>query len=410
MPALTALLLFSLACGGAAPPSTTVAPGLSSTGLARLSTTMQRAVHDGEVAGIVTLVMRGGHVAHHEAFGHLDREAGVAMPRDAIFRIASMSKPVTSLAAMMLIEEGRLGLEDPVSTFLPAYERTMVMGPTPEEPVPARRPITIRDLLTHTAGISYGTGPLEALYKPHGLYLWYLADKAEPIAETMTRLASLPLAAQPGDEWVYGYGTDVLGAVVEQASGWPLDEFFRARIFEPLGMVDTSFYLPEEKQARLAVVYSAGPDGLTRAPEAWIGQGDYVSGPRVSFSGGAGLLSTASDYARFLQMLLNGGELDGVRLLSPASVREMTTNQVGELFRDGRFGFGLGGFEIVEDVAAADRPASPGEFGWAGAYFTRFWVAPRDGLAAIFLAQLLPTGGTPIQDRFRRLVYEAVTD
>jgi CubicO group peptidase (beta-lactamase class C family) len=162
-----------------------------------------------------------------------------------------------------------------------------------------------------------------------------------------------------------------------------------------------------EFSAEPGTVYSRTEDGLARAPQAWIGQGDYVEGPRASFSGGAGLLSTARDYARFLQMLLGGGALDGVRLLSAASVREMTTNQVGDLHQDGRFGFGLG-FELVDDVARADRPASPGEFGWAGAYFTRYWVAPHHDLVAVFLAQLLPTGGTPVQDRFRRLVYEAV--
>jgi CubicO group peptidase (beta-lactamase class C family) len=404
---LAACLLTAGACGGTAPVGVGEAPGFSQEGLERLSATMQQAVDDGEVAGIVTLVLRGGEVAHHAAFGHLDREAGVPMPPDAIFRIASMSKAVTSVAAMMLAEEGRLSLDDPVSRFLPAYARTTVMGETAEAPVPAAREIVIRDLLTHTAGISYGTGPLEATYKAHDLYFWYFADKDEPIQASMTRLASLPFSSQPGEAWVYGYGTDLLGAVVEVASEQTLDAFFRTRIFEPLGMTDTSFYLPVEKRGRLAVVYSAGDGGLRRAPEGWIGQGDYVEGPRVSFSGGAGLLSTATDYARFLQMLLNGGELEGVRLLSPASVDEMTTNQVGDLSREGRFGFGLG-FEIVEDVALAERPASTGEFSWGGAYFTRYFVAPAYDVVAVFLSQLLPSGRTPVQDRFRRLVYEAI--
>ena len=407
--ATLALLLTIVACGPGA--GGTVEPaGLSPDRLERLSTAMQRAVDEGEIAGIVTLVAHRGRTAHHEAFGHLDREAGTAMPRDAIFRIASMTKAVTSVAAMMLMEEGRLLLTDPVARFIPAFQQTTVIGDTPETSVPARRPITIRDLMTHTAGLSYGGGQLEPVYKAHDLYFWYFAHRPEPIGASVERLAALPFAAQPGERWVYGFGTDVLGAVVERASGQPLDEFLRTRIFEPLGMTDTSFYLAEEKRSRLAVVYSAGPDGLTRAPEEWIGQGDYVTGPRASFSGGAGLLSTASDYARFLQMLLNGGELDGTRLLSPTTVALMTSDHVGTLYDPrGGLGFGLG-FEVVEHVGRAGRPAAAGEYSWAGAYFTEFWVDPAHEVVAVFMSQLLPSGGSQVRNRFRALVYQAIVD
>ena len=225
----------------------------------------------------------------------------------------------------------------------------------------------------------------------------------------MERLAALPFAAQPGERYVYGYGTDVLGAVVEKASGTTLDEFFRTRIFEPLKMVDSGFFLPKEKRERLATVYSLGADGkIVRAPEGGMGQGQFVDGPRACFGGGAGLLSTAADYTRFLQMLLNGGELDGMRLLGPKSVEMMTSNQVGKLYReDGSLGFGLG-FETTEDVGAAGRPDSLGAFGWGSAYYSKYWVDPREKLVAVFLTQLIPAGNLDVQDTFRYLVYQTI--
>lgn len=405
---LTALLLSgpaSLAVAQGLPGAPPESLGFSEVRLHRLSDAMQRAVDEQVLAGAVTLVSRRGRVAHFESYGALDREKNIPMPKDAIFRIASMSKPVTSVAIMMLMEEGHLLLSDPVSKFIPAFKQTTITDAAGS--VAARRPITIRHLLTHTAGISYGTGSLEAQYKDKDLYYWYFADKDEPIATSMERLASLPFEAHPGERWVYGFATDVLGATVEKISGMPLDEYFRTRIFEPLKMTDTHFYLPPEKAARLATVYSGGPDGLVRAPDAGRGQGAYVSGPRKSFSGGAGLLSTASDYARFLQMLLNGGELDGVRLLGPKTVQLMTSNHVGDLYNGGRLGFGLG-FEIVEHVGRAGRPGSVGEFGWGGAYYTTMWVDPEEQLVAIFMSQMLPAGSATVQGQFRSLVYQAV--
>jgi CubicO group peptidase (beta-lactamase class C family) len=396
------------------PVATPESVGMSGARLERLSAAMKRAIDEGRASGIVTLVARKGKVAHYESFGQLDREKRVAMPKDAIFRIASMSKAITTVAAMMLMEEGKLLLDDPVSRFIPAFKKTSVMAPAPTSgtdiaSVPSRREVTIRDLMTHTAGISYGQGPLEAQYKAANVYLWYFADKDEPIAATIDRIASLPFAAQPGERYVYGFGTDILGVVVEKASGLSLDEFFRTRIFEPLKMVDSSFYLPPAKTARFATVYSFAPSGMTRAPDPGRGQGDYVSGPRKAFSGGAGVLSTASDYARFLQMLLNGGELDGVRLLGPKSVELMTSNHVGSLYQEGRFGFGLG-FEIVEHVGRSGRPGSVGEFSWGGAYHTKFWVDPVEKVVAVFMTQLLPAPGSALQDQFRVLVNQAIVD
>ena len=383
--------------------------GISGARLNRLSAAMQRAVDDQVLAGAVTLVARRGKIVHFESHGKLDRERNVAMRNDAIFRIASMTKVVTSVAALMLMEEGRLLLSDPVSKFIPSFARTRVASSGQGEPVPARRPITIRDLMTHTAGISYGSGTLETLYKENDIYFWYFADKDEPIGVSIDRLASLPFEAQPGERYVYGFATDVLGVVVEKVSGLPLDEYFRTRIFLPLKMTDTSFYLPREKASRLAAVYSAGPDGLTRAPDAGRGQGGYVDGPRKSFSGGAGLLSTAADYVRFLQMLLNGGELDGVRLVGPKTVELMTSNHVAGMYNGGRTGFGLG-VEVVEHVGRSGRPGSAGAFGWNGAYYTSMWVDPAEQLVAVFMSQLIPIGSATAQGQFRALVYQSIVE
>ena len=396
-------------------PSASV--GLSPERLDRLSATMRQAVDDSRAAGIVTLVARRGRIVHFAAFGKQDVESGVPMARDTIFRIASQSKAVTSVAAMVLVEEGKLLLSDPVSKYVPAFKKTLVRVPPPEGVKdaaggtgPAKREITIRDLLTHTSGVSYGSGPLEAQYKAANVLGWYFADKDEPIGAAIERLAALPFEAQPGEKYIYGFSTDILGYVVEKASGQSLDEVFRTRILGPLRMTDTHFFLPKEKASRLAAVYSLAEGGkIQRAPDAGTGQGDYVNGPRRCFSGGAGLLSTATDYARLLEMLRNGGELDGVRVLGRKSVELMTTNHVGTLYQEGRFGFGLA-FEITEHVGRAGRHGSVGEFGWGGAYHTNYWVDPAEGLVAVFMTQLLPAGGSDLHGKFRSLLYQAIVD
>jgi CubicO group peptidase (beta-lactamase class C family) len=396
----------------AAPPASV---GVSLERLNRLSSTMQQAVDAGRVAGIVTIVVRQGKVVELEAFGKRDIEASAAMQKDTIFRIASMSKAVTSVAAMILMEEGKLLLNDPVSKFIPSFKKTTVMVPppagavqdTPVSVVPAKREITIRDLLTHTAGIGYGGGPAEAQYKAAKVYMWYFADKAEPIAQVIDRLAALPFDAQPGEKFVYGFNTDILGVVVEKASGMSLDEFFRTRIFQPLKMNDTHFFLPPEKRDRLAAVYGYRDGKLTREPDEGMGQGAYVDGPRQCYSGGAGLLSTASDYARLLQMLLNGGELEGVRVLGPKTVELMTSNHTGTLFNEGRTGFGLG-FEIVEHVGRSGLPGSVGVFSWGGAYHTLFWADPKEQVAAVLMTNLLPAGDSDLHGKFRALVYQSI--
>ena len=253
------------------------------------------------------------------------------MKEDAIFRIASQTKALVSVAALQLQEEGRLLIGDPVGKYIPEFQKTKVavLRPGGYDVVDAKRPITIRDLLTHTSGVSYGDGPAKDLWQKAGITGWYFADRDEPVAATVTRMAALPFDAQPGEKYIYGFNTDILGVVVERASGQPLDEYLRTRIFEPLKMRDTHFYLPPAKADRLATVYSATPGGkIERAPTpgTMVSQGAYVEGPRKSFSGGAGIVSTALDYARFLQMMLNGGELEGARILGRKSVELMTVD------------------------------------------------------------------------------------
>ncbi|MGH7468326.1 MAG: serine hydrolase domain-containing protein [Longimicrobiales bacterium] len=386
--------------------------GMSSARLERLTAAFQRYVDDDRLAGAVVLVARQGKVVYTKALGQRDRESKAAMGEDAIFRIASQSKALVSVATLMLQEEGALLIGDAVGKYLPEFQRTTVAVPRASgggyDVVEARRPITIRDLLTHTAGISYGGGPARDRWVEAGIQGWYFADRAEPIAATVARIATLPFDAQPGERWVYGYATDILGALVEKVSGVPLDQFIRTRITEPLRMKDTYFYLPAEKRSRLATVYSLGNGGLTRAPDAggMVSQGQYVDGPRKSFSGGAGLLSTATDYARFLQMMLNDGELDGVRILSPKTVELMTVDHVGARYTTAGIGFGLG-FSVLEDLGARGQPGSFGEFGWGGAYHSTYWVDPREQLVVVYFTQLIPATGLDDHGKLRALVYQA---
>ena len=389
---------------------------LSAERLKRLDGVLQQYVDDNRLAGVVALVLRDGAPVYERAVGWSDKEAGRRMTMDTIFRIASQTKAITSAAILSLVEEGRIGLNEPVSRHIPAFARTTVAARNEAEVtfVPAKRPITIRDLLTHTAGISYGTGrEIAAQYEAKGLgpaagFGWFTADKNEPICDTMERLATLPFTSQPGEAWVYGYNTDVLGCVVELASKMPLDQFIRTRIADPLGMKDTHFFLPLERRDRLAAVYSSMPDGtIARAPDGPKGQGTYVDGPRRSFAGGAGLLSTAADYARFLEMIRNAGRLNGVRILAPRTVELMTTNQVGTLHSANGLGFGLG-FETT-DRYGANGMDSVGSFGWGGAYGTAYRVDPEARLVLVLMIQMLPNS-TDIREKFQTMVYQALVD
>lgn len=385
------------------------------TRLARLDSVLERYVNQGRVVGAVGLVLRDAEVLYERAVGWADREARHRMTPEIVFRIASQTKAITSTAIMMLVEEGKINLNDRVDRWMPTFEKTTVAlrSDTGLVVVPARRAITIKDLLTHTSGISYGGNPLTAsLYIERGLgygeaYGWYTANKDEPICDTMDRLGTLPFTEQPGSAWVYGYSTDILGCVVERVSARPFDAFLREHLTGPLGMDETWFYLPPEERNRLAAVYTPGRDGrLVRAPDGPRGQGDYVDGPRRSFSGGAGLLSTAHDYARFLEMIRNGGILDGVRILSPHTVALMTSNQVGTLHSTNGLGFGLG-FETTDRLGANDF-ASVGTFGWSGAYGSVYEVDPKERLVIVLMIQIVPYFGSGIREAFKAAVYQAL--
>ncbi len=403
----------------ASAPTPTSVPGggngFAGDRLARIDSFMQRYVDDQKIAGAVGLVLRDGKVVYQHAVGWADKEIGRQMSGDAIFRIASQSKAITSAAVMQLVEQGKIALTDPVSRFIPAYEKTTVAvrTDTGRAIVPARRRITIRDLLTHTSGYSYGTDGLVApLYEAKALgpaagYGWYTADKSEPICTTMERLASLPAVAQPGEAWVYGYNIDILGCVVERVSGEPLEVYVERHITRPLGMKDTYFFLPRTKRDRLTAVYMTDSTGkVRRAPDGPKGQGNYVDGPRMNYAGGAGLVSTAFDYAKFLECIRNGGAVGNVRILAPASVALMTTNMVGNLHAaDGSVGFGLG-FETIEKLGASGF-ASTGSFGWGGAYASVYRVDPKERLVIVFMLQMLPDG-TDIRAKFPNMVYAAM--
>jgi CubicO group peptidase (beta-lactamase class C family) len=391
--------------------------GVSSERLARIHTAMQRYVDRGEVAGVVTLVARRGRVIHLDSVGYRDTKAKAAMTDDTIFRIASMTKPITSVALMMLFEEGHFLLSDPVSKWLPEFADPKVALPappgervdTPYITLPAKRPITVKHLLTHTAGLP---NVYRGLTQP--LYLKATASHAagDTMADAVGRLAKLPLNFQPGEAWEYGPATDVAGRLVEVISGQTLDEYFRKRIFEPLGMRDTYFYLPASKVDRFSALYRPGPDKKAQLAEAPGPESRWVKEPHVYFSGAGGLVSTAADYFRFQQMMLNGGELDGTRLLGRKTVELMTTNHTGDLpiwLTGPGYGFGLG-YSVVRDVGATGLPASAGTYSWGGAFCTYFWVDPAEEMIGILMAQVRPYNHLNIRQEFQVLACQAIVD
>ena len=384
--------------------------------LDRIDYVLEKYVNEERITGAVALVLQDGEVVYEKAVGWADKENERRMTTDTIFRIASQTKAITSTAILMLIEQGKVYLNAPIDQWMPTFEQTTVAVESDNGLViePAHRSITIKDLLTHTAGISYGRESItEALYKQNGLgyagdaYGWYTAHKNEEICQTMDRLGNLPFAEHPGKDWVYGYSTDILGCIVERASGQPLDAFIRTHITDPLGMTNTYFFLPLEEKERLATVYTINDQSIiVRSPEGPRGQGDYVTGPRKSFAGGSGLLSTAKDYARFLEMIRNEGTLDGHHYLSPHTVNLMTSNQVGLLHSHKGLGFGLG-FQTTEQPGA-NAFAPVGSFGWSGAYGTAYEVAPHERLVMVLMIQVLPFRGNGIREAFKTAVYQSL--
>ncbi|MDZ7359631.1 MAG: beta-lactamase family protein [candidate division KSB1 bacterium] len=396
--------------------------GLSSQRLKRLDAVLNEYVEKKQIAGAVALVVRKGKAAYFKSLGMQDVEAKTPMRNNTIFRIASMTKPVTSVAVMILYEEGRFMLNDPVSKYLPEFKDMMVLNPEratngqtqADSLVPAKRPITIRHLLTHTSGLTYHWndklgGPYKKAGIAHGLGL-----HNETLAENMKRLAKQPLLFHPGDKYEYGLSVDVLGYLVEVVSGKSLDDFFKERIFAPLKMHDTHFFLPENKVSRLATAYQYSREkGLSKLPDV-SAEGNLefspaypYSGPQKFYSGGAGLCATISDYARFAQMLLNGGELEGVRILSRKSVELMTADFTAGL--NPFMGFGLG-FGIRRSLSEGGELGSIGTYGWSGFWNTRFIVDPKEQMFAIVMTQLYPYGAVDLIDKFAVMVYQSVSD
>jgi CubicO group peptidase (beta-lactamase class C family) len=409
---LATLLMLCLTSGARAfdvvPVDDPQALGFSPSRLERIARWQQSQVDAGAFSGTVAAIARNGKVAYLRAVGFRDRAKAIPLQPDAIFWIASMTKPVTSVAAMMLVEEGKLDLAAPVYQYLPEFKDTMVAverkdpvtGAIEHAHEPQKRPMTVEDLLRHTAGLTHGGGDIKLIDR-----IW---RRDTTLAEFAAALAQLPLAYQPGEVWAYSWAVDVLGRVIEVASGQPLDQFLESRLFKPLGMLDTGFWVPPEKLPRLI-----DPPG-GRRPAMW-----EVTKPTTFFSGGAGLVSTAADYLRFCQMLLNGGELDGVRILKAETVRLMTTNALPPGIRFGgelssRMGpqagstWGLG-FAIRNDADQSLVPGSVGSFSWDGISGTYFWVDPAEQLIAVQLIQVAPTTGGPFIRTFRNLTYGAFT-
>jgi CubicO group peptidase (beta-lactamase class C family) len=385
--------------------------GFSPDRLERIHTVMQRYVDQRTLAGMVTLVARHGSVIHFEKFGMQDIEANKPMELDTIFRIYSMTKPITSVALMMLFEHGLVRLTDPVTKFMPGFNKVKVFI-NESKLADLEREITIHDLLTHTAGLSYGDdedSPVDGLYRQADLF-----NSDITLAEMIQRIAHLPLVHQPGQVWRYSVATDVVGYLVEMISDMSLAEFFEEKIFRPLGMEDTAFSVPPDKIDRFATLYGKTEKGALEVIDTATG-GDYFN-VRL-YSGGHGLVSTTADYLRFAQLVLNKGELDGVRLLGPKTVELMTTNHLppalmpiamGEEQMPG-FGFGLG-FSAMMDVAQSGMMGSVGLHGWGGWANTHFWVDPQEQLIGILMLQYVPSGTHPVTNDFRTLVYQALID
>jgi CubicO group peptidase (beta-lactamase class C family) len=402
--------------------------GLDPERLARIGAHFERYVADGRLPGWLITVRRGGRLAYVARCGSRDLESDLPVTDDTLWRIFSMTKPLTSVAAMMLYEEGKLALTDPVSAFIPSFADVRVYtGGSDVRPVtvPAVEPVRVWHLLTHTAGLTYGfhrVHPVDAMYRAGG-FEWS-SPAGMDLAAACDAWAGIPLLFQPGAEWNYSVATDVLGRVVEVASGQSLDEFFAARILDPLGMTDTSFWADAEAAPRLAALYFPGPDGKAARLDAL---GAAALAPPGMLSGGGGLVSTAADYDRFTQLLLSrpdspAGELDGVRLLSPRTVGYMARNHLPggldletfgrPLYAESPFrgvGFGLG-FAVVIDPVPGKVLGSAGELTWGGAASTAFWIDQAADLTVSFFTQLLPSSTYPIRPQLRQLVYQALTD
>ncbi len=428
--ALACLLAFPVAAQtgttiskGATAPASPESAGLSAERLERITSAIQKSVEDGRIAGGVALVARRGKVVYLKAAGNADRDAKKPMRTDNLFRIASMTKPITCVAVMILYEDGRFLLNQPVSDFIPEFKNMKVLDPPwpqdktspPGALVDAKRPMTIRHLLTHTSGLTYGGARLGKAYAGAGINGGLIQNEGT-VGDAMKKLALQPLLFHPGDLWEYGLSDDVLGYLVEVVSGMPLDRFFEQRIFKPLGMKDTHFFLPDEKVARLSTAYTyetgKGLQPIVDKQKLTEGDFEYTAdypyrGPRTYFAGGSGLSSTAEDYYRFCQMMLSGGQHNGARILSRKSVELISQNHVeGKL---DTMGYGLG-FGVTSEPRFLTELGSVGTYYWGGFYYTTFVIDPKEEFIAIFMGQLHPTGGLNLDQKVIRLAYQAIQD
>ncbi|MCW3086766.1 MAG: class beta-lactamase-related serine hydrolase [Sediminibacterium sp.] len=388
--------------------------------LQRIDKLIRQYIDSNWIAGAIAIVAKDGNIVYHKAIGYDDKLQNKPLQKDAIFRIASQTKAITSVAVMMLFEDGKFLLDDAVSRYIPEFRKPQVLdkfnkADTTYTTVPAKREITIRDLLTHTSGIGYaqiGSETMNAMYYKAGV-IGGIGLRGGLLRDNIRKLAALPLVHQPGEKWTYGLNTDVLGYLVEVVSGMSLDEYFRKNIFEPLGMKDTYFYIPKEKHGRLAMLHAEdlSKHVVNTAEMITLNGSFYRDYPILEdgsfYSGGGGLVSTAYDYAIFMQMLLNKGEYNGKRLLSPRSIELMTMNQVGEINVGRAAKFGLG-FQIVTGADEARNTVPLGTYSWGGMFASSYWIDPREKIIAQFVLQQFPFSHGELAEKFKVAVYQAL--
>ncbi len=393
--------------------------GFSSQRLTRLDNSIKEWVESGWMPGATAMVIRDNKIVYYKSIGYNDWFQKSPLQKDAIYRIASQTKAITSVAIMILFDEGKLLLDDPVSKYISAFKKQTVLdkfnaADTTYTTVPAKKEITIRELLTHTSGLGYaqiGSREANAIYAKHNLTAG-IGVQGDNLLDAMNRLGKLPLMHQPGEKWTYGLNSDLLGCLVEVISGMTLDEFFRKRIFEPLGMNDSYFVIPSSKAKRLINIYREDSTGKlinvagSMLNNKAVGAG-YPLMPSTYYSGGAGLSSTIYDYAVFLQMLANNGIYNGKRILGRNTVRMMTMNQIGDIVIRGDDKFGLG-FQVITEKGSGRTPAQAGTYSWGGAFATSYWVDPKEKLVLLFYRQLQSTSRSDLPEKFRALVYQAL--
>lgn len=425
---LTALFLHALLFAQSKKLLTEAAPatvGVSAERLGRIDKVIQQFVDEKKLNGATAIVVRDGKIVYHKAIGYSNAEKKTPLKKDDIFRIASMTKPIVSTAVMMLFEEGKFLLDDPISKYIPEFKNPQVLdvfnaADTTYTTKPAKREISIRDVLSHTSGIGYaqiGSAQANAIYYKNRIN-GGIGTPYSTLKDIVPRLAKLPLFNQPGEAFLYGLNTDVLGYLVEVVSGMPLDQFLKQRLFDPLGMSDTYFYLPESKQSRLVPLYRQNNEGIFIQDSLISLNGTFSRDfPKTKagsyFSGGAGLSSTAYDYALFATMLCNGGELGNVRILSSASIRMMASNQIGDLLmwgdpdRVNRFGLGFG---VYTEKGEARTPVRAGSFDWGGMFATSFWIDPKSKLVAVIMRNVWPTNTGDFNEKTKVAVYQALVN